>query len=326
MFIKFFELCGFLFLVLSLLGIGILLPVNWTADGNISDAFDKMSMANVPTGSSRFWAHLVIGYIFSAVFYYMCFHMWTSYMNLRHQFLAKWTLLGGNHTIMIHNLPEELRSDSALLSYMRKAFPGQIRSARMAKDLRMEVAKSEEDIKAGGNLLEDLPQNVEYRDAQVAALEHDVAAWEKQQLDPKLAHDEKKRNARAQVATKALICGKVDALDHHYAELQRLNALIAGKQTAMNGALPKVLQTGFVTFHSARTAIAASKAFVFDAIPYSFEAKMAPELRDVYWPSLNFTHRERSNGTVLYNIATGALVVFWMIPMVRFSLLQQQQS
>ena len=117
MLIKFFEMAATLFVALTVLGLGILLPVNFTSHGDVSDSFDQLSMANIPQGSRRFWAHLLIGYLFSAAFYYLAWHTWRSYLNLRHQFLARWTLLGGNHTLLVHNLPAELQSDKALHAF-----------------------------------------------------------------------------------------------------------------------------------------------------------------------------------------------------------------
>jgi hypothetical protein len=278
-----------------------------------------MSMGNIPTGNRRFWAHLIIGYIISGVFYFLAYHTWTSYMNYRHQHLARWTLLGGNHTVLLHELPKALRSDQALLAHFQALYPGQIRAARMAKDLRMKVEK-----KGGpkGNELESLQDNVAARDAVVKALEHDVLAWEKQQADKELPDD--KRNVRPQTATKMMCCGKVDAIDHHFAELQRLNGLIASKQSefhARDGLGPKddastgppTLLSGFVTFHSSRVAIAAAKAYVYDTTPHSFEARMAPELRDVYWPSLNMSYNQRTARTIIFNVITGLLCLFWMV-------------
>jgi len=330
MYIKFFEMNATLFAALCVLGIGILLPVNVTSENDIIDAFDKMSMSNIPTGNRRFWAHLLLAYLFCATFYYLAWHTWKSYMNYRHQHLARWTLLGGNHTIMIHELPVELRSDAALLAHFSALYPGQVRSARMAKDLRMDAKEKKQH--RGENELASLEENVAARDAVVQQLEHDLLAWEKQQADKDLP--EEKRIARPQTATKMLCCGKVDAIDHHYAELQRLNRIIAAKQAQIaagvgGGASAKdvdapsgdksegvpTLLSGFVTFHSARTAVSAARAFVYDTRAFSFDVKAAPELRDVYWPSLNFSKRERSLRSMLFNVITGALCVFWMIPM-----------
>jgi hypothetical protein len=115
----------------------------------------------------------------------------------------------------------------------------------------------------------------------------------------------------------------LDAIDHNYEELQRLNSVISTKQSEFNGRdglgdagdrVP-VMRSAFVTFHSARAAVAAHSAYIYDATPFSFLVKPAPELRDVYWPSLKMSFTERSVRTLVFNVVTGLLILFWMVPM-----------
>lgn len=124
MFIKFFEMCATLFTLFCIFGVGILLPINFTSENDITDEFDKMSMSNIPQKSDLFWAHLIIAYVFCGFFYYLAYHLWQDYLNYRHQFLAKWGSIGGGHTVLIHYLPKTIRTDAALLAYFQKIFPG----------------------------------------------------------------------------------------------------------------------------------------------------------------------------------------------------------
>jgi len=121
-----------------------------TSNGGITDDFDRMSMANVPNGSHRFWAHLLVGYVFCLVFYWLMFNLWKDYLNLRHQFLSTWTSLGGHHTVLVSHLPRELRSNRALYKFFDSLFPGEVRSARTAKDLFMPKSGSNEFTKQQG--------------------------------------------------------------------------------------------------------------------------------------------------------------------------------
>jgi hypothetical protein len=223
--------------------------------------------------------------------------------------MAKWMSIGGNHTVIVHNLPVEIRSDSALLAYFQRVFPGQVRGARMAKDLRMKKDEL--------NHQESLEANIEERSAVEANLENNIASWEKLQADEKVPAEKKQRPMQA---TKMLCCAKVDAIDHNYAELERLNDIIEAKKEEFakaadkEGAQVPTLQSGFVTFTNARAAHTA-KSFVYDTHPYSFEVKPAPENRDILWSSMNYTARQRTIWGVAMTILSAALILFWTFPM-----------
>ncbi|RVW97508.1 Calcium permeable stress-gated cation channel 1 [Vitis vinifera] len=65
-----------IFVPIALLAFSIMVPVNWS-NGTLEHSgltysnIDKLSISNVPTGSPRFWTHLVMAYVFS---------FWTCYV------------------------------------------------------------------------------------------------------------------------------------------------------------------------------------------------------------------------------------------------------
>jgi len=301
MLIKFFEVCTQFFLVLTVFGIGVLLPINFTAGGSESDPFAELSMSNIPQGSDRFWAHLVVAYVMSGFFYWFAYQMWKSFLNLHHTFLARSIRVGGQHSILVHNVPQELRTDQALYAHFHRLFPGEVRSARMAKDMSLKQESHGQ--------YETLVDAVVERDNVVATLERNVATLRKDLSSSKSSAAAK----RPQQALTCFCCNKVDAIDHNHAELERLNQLIQQKQTQMLSKRAPTLPSGFVTFYSAKTAVAALH-YVYDTTPYSMEVKVAPELRDVYWPALRFTQQERSIRTFIVSVVTALLIVFWMVP------------
>ena len=63
MYCRWMELCTIMFAGMTVLGVGILVPVNYTAMGG-KDGFDAVSMSNLPTNSVRLVAHLLVSYIF----------------------------------------------------------------------------------------------------------------------------------------------------------------------------------------------------------------------------------------------------------------------
>ncbi|CAN4093485.1 unnamed protein product [Withania somnifera] len=83
-----------IFVPISLLSFAVLMPVNWFGKSleHIEDltfsTIDKLSISNVPSGSQRYLAHLVMAYVIT---FWTCYILYKEYhiiTNMRLQFLA----------------------------------------------------------------------------------------------------------------------------------------------------------------------------------------------------------------------------------------------
>ena len=116
--------------VSSFWGIIILFPVYATGGGlykNDWRNFYHYSMANIDQGSWQIWVPSVFIYLFSFFVFFVMKQEYKHYMQLRMEFLGK-----GDKSIhpqkrfslMVENIPKDLRSDKGLFGYFNKLFPG----------------------------------------------------------------------------------------------------------------------------------------------------------------------------------------------------------
>ncbi|XP_047252997.1 CSC1-like protein At4g02900 isoform X2 [Capsicum annuum] len=102
-----------IFVPITLLSFGVLVPVNWTGKSleHIEDltfsTIDKLSISNVPSGSPRFWAHLVMAYV---VTFWTCYILYKEYhiiTTMRLQFLASENRRPDQFTVLVRNVPPD---------------------------------------------------------------------------------------------------------------------------------------------------------------------------------------------------------------------------
>lgn len=92
---KCIRMFAHLFLVYCILGIGIILPVNWS--GNVVDnrgeqgattTFDKMSLTNIPQNSSLLWVHFVVLYVLVFYTLFILYSKYREFIWLRHKYIT----------------------------------------------------------------------------------------------------------------------------------------------------------------------------------------------------------------------------------------------
>ncbi|KAK9137168.1 hypothetical protein Sjap_007762 [Stephania japonica] len=102
-----------LFVPVALLAFAVLVPVNWTGDSlehtrNLTFSnIDKFSISNVPSGSQRFWAHIVMAYIFTFWAFFVLYKEYKRLTNLRLHFLASENRRPDQFTVLVRNIPPD---------------------------------------------------------------------------------------------------------------------------------------------------------------------------------------------------------------------------
>ena len=102
-----------------------LLPVYSTADQSsdtmhITDRIAKISVGNIPSGSTRFLGTVVAAYIFFGFTMYFIILEFRWFTKHRHHFLK--TFSPRNYSIYVQNIPIEYRSSGDLLHFFRRIF------------------------------------------------------------------------------------------------------------------------------------------------------------------------------------------------------------
>ncbi|KAI3874665.1 hypothetical protein MKW92_016004 [Papaver armeniacum] len=102
-----------IFVPLTILSFAVLVPVNWT-DGTLVKSkdltfsdIDKLSISNVGAGSKRFWAHLVMAYVFTFWTFYVLYHEYKRVSIMRLQFLASEKRRPDQFSVLVRNVPPD---------------------------------------------------------------------------------------------------------------------------------------------------------------------------------------------------------------------------
>lgn len=117
----------------------ILVPLYTTGlNQNGEQGWYHISAANLPRGSWRLWVPSVFAYLFSGFIFFVMKQEYRHFLELRMDFLAR----GNSHvhpqhhySLLVENIPHELRSEKALVDYFDKLFPGKVHSASVVLNL-----------------------------------------------------------------------------------------------------------------------------------------------------------------------------------------------
>jgi len=312
MFLRWMELCMALFGGMTVLGVAILVPVNYTAHGGV-DGFESISMSNIPENSARLAAHILVAYCFAAWLYYLLYRLWMEYAELRRAHMAREALSNRGLSLLVQSIPPSARNDASFLSTFRSFFPQPSSSAAVPlmspTSQRLLTEDDQQSTSAIPHFIHSayvakdtgkMSDAIEERDKHLNGLEHAVLTY---QNNP---------DERPMTATTAFLFNKKDALTWHEEQMVKQDAVLKDEKAKVEAA-KEGWSNGFITFD---TVVAYQSAVRVDKTsePFSWSCRPAPELRDVYWPSLSYTATKRLYMGVIVAILLWLLVFFWIIP------------
>ncbi|KAM0954214.1 putative calcium-dependent channel, 7TM region phosphate [Dioscorea sansibarensis] len=282
-----------IFVPLTFLAFAVLVPVNWTGGSleqikklTFSD-IDKLSISNVPAGSERFWAHLVMAYIFT---FWTCYILYKEYKiiaTMRLHFLASENRRADQFTVLVRNVPPD--PDESVSEHVGHFFTvnhhGHYLTHQVVYNAN-KLAKLVEKKKGLQNWL------VYYQN--------------------KFARNPKKRPT---VKTKFFgLFGKaVDAIDYYTAEIEQLKTAEAAERERVIGDPKAIMPAAFVSFKS-RWGAAVCAQTQQSSNPTLWLTEWAPEPRDVHWPNLAIPFVELTIRRLIMAVALFFLTFFFMIP------------
>ncbi|KAH7676958.1 Calcium-dependent channel 7TM region putative phosphate domain-containing protein [Dioscorea alata] len=282
-----------IFVPLAFLAFTILVPVNWTGGSleqikNLTFSnIDKLSISNVPAGSDRFWAHLVMAYVFT---FWTCYILYKEYKiitTMRLHFLATENRRADQFTVLVRNVPPD--PDESVSEHVGHFFT----------------------VNHHGHYL---IHQVVYNANQLAKL-----VEEKKGLQNWLVYYQNKytRNPtkRPTVKTKFFgLFGKaVDAIDYYTAEIEQLTTAEAAERERVIGDPKAIMPAAFVSFKS-RWGAAVCAQTQQSSNPTLWLTEWAPEPRDVYWSNLAIPFVELTIRRLIMAVALFFLTFFFMIP------------
>ncbi|KAL8548409.1 hypothetical protein ACS0TY_007647 [Phlomoides rotata] len=282
-----------IFVPITFLAFGVLVPVNWTGEtlDNVKDLtfsnIDKLSISNVPPGSLRFIAHIAMAYVFT---FWTCYSLYKEYeiiTNKRLQFLAAENRRPDQYTVLVRNVPPD--PDESVSEHVEHFF-----------------CVNHADTY--------LTHQVVYNANKLANLVEKKKTLHNWQTYYQTRYE---RNPKIRPRTKTGLwglCGKsVDAIDYYTAELEKISEEEAAEREKVMSDPTAIVPAAFVSFKS-RWGAAVCAQTQQSSNPTIWLSEWAPEPRDVYWENLAIPYVELAVKRLLMAVATFFLTFFFMIP------------
>ncbi|KAL7172313.1 hypothetical protein ACSBR2_031914 [Camellia fascicularis] len=282
-----------IFAPITALAFGVLVPVNWTGESldNVKDLtfsnIDKLSISNVSPGSQRFWAHLVMAYVFS---FWTCYVLYKEYKivaTLRLHFLASENRRPDQFTVLVRNVPPD--PDESVSEHVEHFFCVNHPDHYLSHQIVYNANKL-------ANIV-----------AQRKSLQNWLVYYQnKYETDP-----------TKKPATKTGFWGlwgkTVDAIDYYTAEIGKLSEEEAGERQRVISDNNSIVPAAFVSFKS-RWGAAVCAQTQQSSNPTIWLTEWAPEPRDVYWENLAIPFVELTIRRLLMAVGLFFLTFFFMIP------------
>ncbi|XP_048233293.1 CSC1-like protein At3g21620 isoform X1 [Ricinus communis] len=281
-----------IFVPIAFVAFTVLVPVNWTnstlkrSNLTYSD-LDKLSISNIPMGSSRFWTHLVMAYAFS---FWTCYVLKKEYeivASMRLHFLASEHRRPDQFTVLVRNVPPD--PDESVNELVEHFFlvnhPDHFLTHQVVYN---------------ANKLSELVNK-----------KKKMRNW----LDYYQLKYSRNQSRKPSVKTGFLgLCGdSVDAIDYYTSEIERLSKEISlERDNTVNN--PKyIMPAAFVSFQT-RWGAAVCAQTQQSRNPTVWLTEWAPEPRDIYWDNLAIPYVSLAVRRLLVAVAFFFLTFFFMIP------------
>ncbi|PYH77266.1 DUF221-domain-containing protein [Aspergillus uvarum CBS 121591] len=295
MFIRFAKMCRNIFIFLSIIGCGVMIPLNLTqSQGDTVSQFGAFAtMTPLYVSTDAIWGQVVCAWLFDII---VVFFLWRNYkgvLSLRRKYFQSADYQRSLHarTLMITDIPPSARSDEGVL--------------RLTDDVNPTAALPRAAI---GRNVKDLPRLIKEHDETVRQLESVLAKYLKRpdRLPPNrptMAPHRKDRNEHPS--------GKVDAIDYLTSRIQRLEEEIRHVRSSIDrrNAMP----FGFVSWdmieHAHAVAYNARKKH-----PQGTTIALATRPDDLIWENLPLSKGARRWKRFLNAIWVSLLTFVYIVP------------
>ncbi|KAK1698269.1 hypothetical protein QYE76_014966 [Lolium multiflorum] len=280
-----------IFVPITILAFAILVPVNWTNDALeglkvVQSDIDKLSLSNVPYGSKRFVAHVVMAYAFTFWTCYVLLKEYEIVTTMRLCFLASEKRRPDQFTVLVRNIPPD--PDESVSELVEHFFlvnhPDHY--------LKHQVVYN-------ANKLADLVEK-----------KKKMRNW----LDYYLLKFERK-SKRPTTKTGWLGCfgSDVDAIDYYKSEIEKIGKEEAEERKKVMKDPKSIMPAAFVSFRS-RWGAAVCAQTQQTSNPTTWLTEWAPEPRDVYWNNLSIPFVSLTVRRLIIAVAFFFLIFFYVVP------------
>ncbi|KAK9079953.1 hypothetical protein SSX86_001628 [Deinandra increscens subsp. villosa] len=284
----------------------VLIPVNVSGgvlfflskDLVISD-IDKLSISNVQPKSPKFFAHILVMYLFTFWACYMLYKEYDVIASMRLNFLASKSRRAEQFTVLVRNVPHV--PDSSVSDTVKCFF----KKNHSTHYLCHQVYKS--------SLISSWPRPSTMR----TNMQRAVRKRQKMQnyLDYNQLKFERHPNKRPTRKTGFLgLWGqKVDSIEYYQQRIKELDEKLTTEHQKILKDPKRIMSAAFVSFNS-RWGAAVCAQTQQSKNPILWLTEWAPEPRDVYWKNLAIPFVSLSIRKLVISLAVFALVFFYIIP------------
>ena len=299
----------------------VLFPVYATGPAQ-QTGLNIISIANISGSSGRFYAPILLGWLWIGFVCYGIFREYQHYLSVRQEYMTAkaHAQLPQARTVLITQIPESHRSVEALDAAFN-GFSGGIEKIQLNRDLatlddkvserqkialKLEAAQTKLIKLASKNEFNRKKEADKSGGEQLRAIDHENLAEGAAKYVP-----EKKRPSH-KLGALGLFGKKVDTIDWCESELARLTPEIDSAQA--NPEQFKLMNSAFIQFKTQAAAQACAQA-----VAHGKAGAMAPRYtevspHDVIWSNMNLTWQSRWVKSSLVTAFIAALIIFWAIP------------
>ena len=299
-FLRFTRMCRNMFLVLSVIGVGILIPANVAGSDKetsktIPDRYFALMTPQYVYGRNykTLWSHVISSYLIDGV---ITFFLWRNYVavtRLRRQYFESpaYQMSLSSRTLMLTDIPPASRTDEGIL--------------RLADQVEQMAGIPKATI---GRNVKELPELIEEHEMTVRKLESVLVKYLKKPDNrpskrPTLRPSKKyQKNSGGQ---------KVDAIDYLTERIRELEVEIDSVRDSIDKRNP--MPFGFASYERIEeahmVAYAARKKH-----PQGATIRLAPQPKDLIWKNLPLSKKSRRWKRFMNNFWIAILTVIWIAP------------
>ncbi|PKA61488.1 DNA-directed RNA polymerase III subunit RPC2 [Apostasia shenzhenica] len=285
------------FVPITLLAFAVLAPVNWTNDTlelestkspdlEFSD-IDKLSISNIPTGSIKFWAPLVMAYIFTFWACYVLFKEYEIIASMRLHFLASAKRKPDQFTVLVRNVPPD--PDESISELVEHFFLVNHPNHYLIHQVVYDANK--------------LIKMVEKKKNMRNWLDYYQLKYER---NPSIS-------PTCKTGFWGLFGKKVDAIEYYTTEIDKICKEEVEERDKLKKNPKSIMPAAFVSFRT-RWGAAVCAQTQQTRNPTLWLTEWSPEPRDVYWPNLAIPFVQLTVRRLIIAVLFFFLTFFFMIP------------
>ncbi|KAI9876263.1 MAG: hypothetical protein M1830_006906 [Pleopsidium flavum] len=294
-FLRFTRMCRNLFLVMSVIGCGIIIPTNIAdSDHNITYGLSAFQiMTPMYMFGRALWSHVVCAWLFDIIIVYFLWRNYRAVTRLRRRYFEspEYQMSLHSRTLMVTDIPPSYRTDEGILRItdaveQTAGLPGA----------------------AVGRNVKELPLLIEQHQRQVRELESVLAKYLK---DPDKIPSSRPTCRPSKHDRKQSQGHKVDAIEYLTGRIRDLEIEIKDVRDSIDKR--NAMSYGFASYEK----IDEAHAVAYSARkkhPHGSTIRLAPRPNDLIWNNLALSKKARGWKRLRNNIWVAVLTLVWIVP------------